>query len=92
MADGVSVVDLDDLATRDAVSADPALFMSGPAPICLDEYQKAPIVLDAIKSELNRNASPGRFVLAGSTRHDALPKAAQSLTGRLNRMTVFPLT
>jgi len=91
-ASGSSVVDLDDLATRDAVSADPALFMAGSAPVCVDEYQKAPMVLDAIKTELNRSNAPGRFLLAGSTRHDALPVAAQSLTGRLNRITIYPLT
>ncbi len=31
------------------------------------------LVLDATKSELSRDSRPGRFVLAGSTRHDALP-------------------
>ncbi|GAA4961736.1 ATP-binding protein [Kineococcus glutinatus] len=89
---GAEVLDLDDLATRDAVTRDPALFMAGPSPVCVDEYQKAPLVLDAIKAELNRSGRPGRFVLAGSTRFDALPEAAQSLTGRLHRLTVRPLS
>jgi uncharacterized protein len=40
------VVDLDDLATRGAVVADPALFVSGAAPVCIDEYQHAPELLD----------------------------------------------
>ena len=52
---GTEVVDLDDLATREAVAADPATFVSGPAPVCIDEYQHAPVVLDAIKAELNRD-------------------------------------
>jgi uncharacterized protein len=43
---GVQVVDLDDLATRGAVVADPALFVSGAAPVCIDEYQHAPELLD----------------------------------------------
>ena len=30
------------------------------------------------------------FVLTGSTRHDSLPRAAQSLTGRLTRLSVIP--
>src|SRR5690606_9638229 len=76
------VLDLDDLATRDAVTADPALFVRDTKPVFIDEYQKAPLVLDAIKAELNTNGAPGRFVLAGSTRYEALPAAAQSLTGR----------
>jgi uncharacterized protein len=90
-AHDASVIDLDDLATRDAVAADPATFVSGPAPVLIDEYQHVPIVLDAIKAELNKDASPGRFVLTGSTRYDALPIAAQALTGRLHLLTVLPL-
>lgn len=89
---GAVVIDLDDLATRDAVTADPALFMAGNAPVCVDEYQKAPLVLDAIKAELNRATTPGRFLLAGSTRYETLPEAAQSLTGRLSRVQIQPFT
>lgn len=86
------VIDLDDPATRDAVATDPGTFMSGPAPVFVDEYQKAPALLDSIKYELNRDASPGRFALTGSTRHDSLPSAAQALTGRLHKMTIYPLS
>lgn len=89
---GSDVIDLDDLGTREAVALDPATFVSGPAPVCIDEYQHVPVVLDAIKAELNRDGSPGRFVITGSTRHDAIPRAAQSLTGRLHLLTVLPLS
>jgi len=89
---GATLLDLDDPATRDAVAADPATFVEGPATVCIDEYQKAPVVLDAVRAELNRASRPGRFVLTGSTRHDSLPAAAQSLTGRLSRLTVYPLS
>jgi len=88
----VLVLDLDDLATRDAVAADPALFVSGPELVCIDEYQKAAAVLDAIKAELNRDLHPGRFLITGSTRYDALPAAAQALTGRLHVVTIYPLS
>lgn len=88
----VRVLDLDDLATRDAAAADPALFVAGPSPVCLDEYQHAPAVLDAVKAELNRDGRPGRFLLTGSTRHAALPTVAQALTGRLHRIPVLPLS
>lgn len=86
------VLDLDEPATRDAVSVDPGTFVAGSRPVFVDEYQKAPIVLDAIKAELNADGRPGRFVLAGSTRHDSLPAAAQALTGRLSRATLYPLS
>jgi predicted AAA+ superfamily ATPase len=91
-ARGVQVIDLDDPATRAAVEVDPAAFVDGQAPVCIDEYQHVPAVLDAIKAQLNRDSSPGRFVITGSTRYDALPIAAQSLTGRLHLLTVWPLT
>ena len=86
-----TVLDLDDPATRAAVEADPVTFVSGPGPLFIDEYQHVPMILDAIKAELNRDGSPGRFVISGSTHHDALPRAAQALTGRLHLMDILPL-
>ncbi len=89
---GARILDLDDVATREAVASDPATFVAGPEPVCIDEYQQVPLVLDAIKAELNRDGRPGRFVLTGSARHESLPAAAQALTGRLHRLPVYPLS
>ncbi len=89
---GVEVIDLDQPGIRDAVSIDPATFTAGRAPVCIDEFQKAPAVLDAIKAELNRRLTPGRFVITGSTRFDALPTAAQALTGRIHIVDVLPFS
>lgn len=86
------VVDLDDIATRNAFAADPRLFVSQRTRVFLDEYQQVPVSLDAIKAELNRSSIPGRFVIAGSTRHDSLPAAAQALTGRLHILDLLPLS
>src|SRR5262249_56871889 len=80
------IVDLDEVAVRDAVGRDPGTFVAGPRPVCVDEYQHVPLILDAIKAELNRDSRPGRFILTGSARHEALPRAAQALTGRLHRL------
>lgn len=91
-ATGAEVTDLDDVAVRTAVAADPALFASGPAPVLLDEFQHVPAVLDAIKAELNRDLRPGRFVLTGSTSYGSLPRTAQSLTGRVHVIEVRPLS
>jgi uncharacterized protein len=91
-ARGREVIDLDDLATRDAVRADPGLFAAADPPVFLDEYQHAPELLDAIKSELNRAPDPGRFVLTGTTSYASLPRAAQSLTGRLHVTPILPLS
>lgn len=86
------VVDLDDPETRDAVDASPSAFVTAESPVFIDEYQHAPVVLDAIKAELSRDLRPGRFVLTGSTRYSSLPTAAQSLTGRLHVATLWPLS
>jgi predicted AAA+ superfamily ATPase len=89
---GVEVLDLDDPATRTAVLSDPGAFVDGPSPVCIDEFQHVPAILDAIKAELNHELQAGRYVITGSTRYDALPVAAQSLTGRLHLLTLWPFT
>lgn len=90
---GVPVIDLDDPEVLDAVVANPALAVGGPTPVCVDEYQKAPDLLDALKARLNRDGAPaGTAVLTGSTRHDAVPRTAQALTGRLHVLTILPLS
>jgi uncharacterized protein len=88
---GRPVIDCDDPATRAAVRNDPGRFVSAPGPVLIDEYQHVPDLLDAIKAELNRDLSPGRFVLAGSTRYSTLPVAGQALTGRVDILDVLPL-
>lgn len=86
----VRVIDLDDPATRAAVAADPSIFVTGSGPILIDEYQHVPELLQFIKAEL-RDATPGRFVLTGSTRHESLG-GVQALTGRLHIEAVLPLS
>lgn len=64
---GVSVLDLDDAQVRYRVLANPTQAVGGTTPVCLDEYQRAPDVLDSIKATLNREGSrPGTAVITGS--------------------------
>lgn len=92
-ARGVEVIDLDDVDVREAVAGNLALVTGGEAPLCIDEYQRVPEVLDAIKTRLNRDGSrSGTAVVTGSTRQDALPRTAQALTGRLHTVTIWPLS
>ncbi len=88
----VPLLDLDEPAVRAAVAADPSSFISGGPPLCIDEYQKAPVILDAIKAFLNAHPSEKGFLLTGSARHESLPRTAQALTGRLHRIQMYPLT
>jgi predicted AAA+ superfamily ATPase len=90
---GGSVIDLDDIEVREAVAGNLAAMLAGRAPVFVDEYQRVPEVLDAIKARLNREGSvPGTAIITGSTRQDALPATAQALTGRLHTMTIWPLS
>lgn len=90
---GSTVLDLDDIDVREAVVGNLASAVGGAAPICIDEYQRAPDTLDALKARLNREGSlPGTAVITCSTRQDALPVTAQALTGRLHSLTIWPLS
>ncbi|MGH3975218.1 MAG: ATP-binding protein [Pseudonocardiaceae bacterium] len=85
------VLDLDDIDTREAARNDPATLLDRPGPLLIDEYQHAPVLLDVIKTRLNASGHAGQFILTGSARHEALPRAAQALTGRLQRLQILPL-
>lgn len=90
---GGSVIDLDDVEVREAVTGNLTSVVAGATPLCVDEYQRVPDLLDAIKARLNREGSrPGTAVITGSTRQDALPATAQALTGRLHTLTIWPLS
>ena len=90
---GSSVLDLDDVEVREAVAGNLSSVAGGPTPVCVDEYQRVPDILDAFKARLNREGSlPGTAVITGSTRQDALPATAQALTGRLHALTIWPLS
>lgn len=89
----VEVIDLDDLLVRDAIAANPSVIMQAEMPVCIDEYQHVPEVLDMLKARLNRDGTrPGMAVLTGSTRQDALPRTAQALTGRIHSFVILPLS
>jgi predicted AAA+ superfamily ATPase len=90
---GGTLIDLDDPPTRQAALNDPSLLIDVPGPVLIDEYRHAPDVLSAIKARLNeKGAAGGQFALAGSARHESLPKAAEALTGRLHQMQVLPFS
>jgi predicted AAA+ superfamily ATPase len=61
---GVDVVDLDDPAMRAAVRADPGAFVGDRSPVCIDEYQHIPEVLDAIKAELSEVKAPAAAAIS----------------------------
>lgn len=90
-ARGGTYLDLDDPAVRRLAVDDPTAFVSGlPEPVVLDEFQRVPDLLAAIKAELNVDRRPGRYVLSGSARYDVVPELADFLTGRIELLTLWP--
>jgi len=84
---------LDDAAVLSAASADPQGFVSGfTGPVVLDEAQRVPELFPAIKREIDKNREPGRFLLTGSADVLLLPKISESLAGRLEILTLWPLS
>jgi len=81
---------LDDPATLAAARADPAGFVRGLKSAVIDEVQRAPDLLLAIKESVDKDQAPGRFLLTGSTNLMALPIVADSLAGRLAVITLLP--
>ena len=83
---------LDDQVTRDAALADPTGFVAGlDRPIVLDEIQRAPDLLLAIKEAVDRNTRPGQFLLTGSANVLSNRKIKDALTGRMEIITLWPL-
>lgn len=89
---GVAVVDLDNSLARSLAEASPSEVVSRPSPVFIDEYQRVPAILQAIKAELNVHHANGRYLLTGSTSFWALPRGTQSLTGRLQLLEIMPLS
>ena len=89
---GAPIFDLDEREYLRLVQVSPTAVTGEALPVLIDEYQKAPELLDAIKARLNRETHPGMFVLAGSASYDSLPAGTQALTGRLQRLAVMPFT
>jgi uncharacterized protein len=89
----MTALTLDDQGTRDAANSDPAGFVSGlDGPVLLDEIQRAPDLLLAIKDAVDRNTTPGRFLLTGSTNILASKRIKDALTGRIETVRLWPLS
>lgn len=87
-----TVVRLDREAEAAAFVADPDAALQDLAePVLLDEWQNVPGVLGAVRRAVERDPSPGRFLVTGSVNaeleHEMWPG-----TGRLTRLPIYPMT
>lgn len=60
--------------------------------VVLDEVQHAPGLFPAIKAAVDRDRKPGRYLLTGSANVLLLPKLSESLAGRMEILTLWPLS
>lgn len=88
---GRTYLTLDDRTTLEAARADPAGFIRGLDRVIIDEIQRVPDLLLAIKRSVDEDYRPGRFLLTGSANVLTLPKVADSLAGRMETIHLLPL-
>jgi uncharacterized protein len=84
---------LDEATTLAAAQRDPAGFLAPfDALTVIDEIQRAPDLLLAVKVAVDRRRRPGRFLLTGSANVLFVPRVSESLAGRMELLTLYPLS
>ncbi len=84
---------LDDPAVLTAATTDPAGFIQNlQGNTVIDEVQRAPQLFVAIKASVDRNRTAGRFLLTGSANIWLVPRLSESLAGRMEILTLWPLS
>ena len=89
--EGRTYITLDDRTVLDAALSDPNGFIRGLNRAIIDEIQRAPELLLAIKRSVDEDYRPGRFLLTGSANVMTLPRVADSLAGRIETIRMLPL-
>ncbi|HYG61993.1 MAG TPA: ATP-binding protein [Thermoanaerobaculia bacterium] len=83
---------LDDFATLETARREPEALISGDEPVTVDEVQRSPDLLLAVKREVDRRRAPGRFLLSGSANLALMEGISDSLAGRALYLTLLPLS
>jgi hypothetical protein len=86
-------VTLDNATVLALASGDPTAFIAGqPRPLIIDAVQRVPELLLAIKEAVDADRKPGQFLLTGSANLLTLPLVSDSLAGRMEIQTLWPLS
>lgn len=83
---------LDDFDVLDLARRDPDSIVGGRNPITLDEVQREPRLLPAIKRAIDRDRHTGRFLLTGSANLLLMRQVSESLAGRASYLTLWSMT
>jgi uncharacterized protein len=88
---GFAYSTLDDQTVLESALSDPVGFIRGLDRAIIDEIQRAPNLLLAVKKTVDEDYRPGRFLLTGSANVLTLPRVADSLAGRMETIQMLPL-
>ena len=84
---------LDENNYYQTAALDPSGFVAAlPDAVTVDEVQRVPALLPAIKRAVDRSRRPGRFLLTGSANLLLVPTVTESLAGRMEIVQLQPLT
>lgn len=89
---GLRYLTMDDELARLSAKEDPTGFIRSIDCVVIDEIQRAPQLLLAIKKSVDEDRRPGRFLLTGSANLMVLPTVADSLAGRMETLHLMPLS
>lgn len=84
--------DLDLPQDRQSALSDPVGFVAFDGLMVIDEIQRAPELLLAIKARVDADPRPGQFLLTGSSQLLALRDLPDTLPGRMETIELWPLS
>ena len=85
-------ITLDDDTLLAAARSDPTGLVRGLDRTTIDEVQRVPDLLRAIKKSVDDDRRAGRFLLTGSANILTLPRVSESLAGRMEIVNLLPLS
>jgi uncharacterized protein len=85
-------LNLDDLETLERAQREPDALLPVDSPVTIDEIQRVPSLLLAIKRRVDDRNKPGRFLLTGSANLLLQQTVSESLAGRAVYLTLLPFT
>ncbi len=90
---GTRYVTFDEITTLSYAQRDPEGFIRQfEGPVIIDEVQRAPEITLPIKAVVDRTRRPGSFILTGSANIFMQPRLGDSLAGRMQIVTLWPLS
>lgn len=85
-------VTMDSIADRSLAESDPVSLLESAAPITIDEVQLVSVLLREIKRTVDRDRTPGRYLITGSADLNYAADLSHVLAGRVGLIELPPVT